>query len=103
MNYDELLQVCQELEGRNYPCIEIGNVIRDIFSILKENASYNLIKLLLSASLVRDVGLKRDAEDLYEILRVVAIPTDQLQLARCKIADVVCIMKNLEKLWSLCS
>lgn len=40
--------------------------------------------------------MKRDTEDLLKILRVIAIATDNLQKRDCKIADVVCIIKNLK-------
>lgn len=40
--------------------------------------------------------MKRDIEDLLKTLRVIAIATDTLQKRDCKIADVVCIVKNLK-------
>lgn len=40
--------------------------------------------------------LKRNAEDLLEILQAIALATDNLQGSRCKIADVVCSIKYLK-------
>lgn len=46
-------------------------------------------------SVILDVAVKREVEDLYAILKIIATATDQLQCSKCKIADVVCIVKNM--------
>lgn len=57
----------------------------------------NEIFSCISAALVRNLKLQRDAQDVLEILKLISKTTDWLQQnSAFKLADTVCIMKDLE-------
>lgn len=45
---------------------------------------------------MKNISLQRAAQDLYDILKYVAIATDNLQRSTCKLSDVVCVIKHLQ-------